>query len=46
MKRIFRYLPLLLASASCIPFAAAQSTFDFNMGFGAVQDKAATRALT
>jgi hypothetical protein len=45
VKRIFRYLPLLLASASCIPFAAAQSTFDFNMGFGAVQDKAATSGL-
>jgi hypothetical protein len=42
VKRICRYLPLLLASASCIPFAAAQSTFDFNIGFGAVQDKAAT----
>jgi hypothetical protein len=43
VKRICRYLPLLLASASCIPFAAAQSTFDFNIGFGAIQDKAATQ---
>jgi hypothetical protein len=42
VKRICRYLPLLLASAACIPFAAAQSTFDINIGFGAVQDKAAT----
>jgi hypothetical protein len=45
VKRICRYLPLLLASASCIPFAAAQSTFDFNMGFGAIQDKASTSGL-
>jgi hypothetical protein len=45
VKRIFRYLPLLLASASCIPYAAAQSTFDFNVGFGAAQDKAATTGL-
>ncbi len=45
MKRIFRYLPLLLASAAYVPFAAAQSTFDFNVGFGAVQDKAATIGL-
>jgi len=40
VKRTFRYLPLLLASASCIPYAAAQSTFDFNVGFGALQDSA------
>lgn len=45
MKRIFRYLPLLVASASCVPFAAAQSTFDVSVGFGAVQDKAATVGL-
>jgi hypothetical protein len=45
VKRIFRYLPLLLASASCIPYAAAQSTFDFNMGFGALQDKAPSTGL-
>jgi hypothetical protein len=45
VKRIFRYLPLLLASASCIPYAAAQSTFDFNIGFGAAQDKASTQGL-
>jgi hypothetical protein len=45
VKRIFRYLPLLLASASCIPYAAAQSTFDFNVGFGAVQDKAASQGI-
>jgi hypothetical protein len=45
VKRIFRYLPLFLASAACVPFAAAQSTFDFNVGFGAVQDKAATVGL-
>jgi hypothetical protein len=45
VKRMFRYLPLLLASASCIPFAAAQSTFDFNMGFGALQDKAPSSGL-
>jgi hypothetical protein len=45
VKRIFRYLPLLLASASCIPYAAAQSTFDFNIGFGAVQDTAASQGI-
>jgi hypothetical protein len=45
VKRTFRYLPLLLASASCIPYAAAQSTFDFNMGFGAVQDKSSSSGI-
>jgi hypothetical protein len=45
VKRICRYLPLLLASASCIPFAAAQSRFDFNMGFGAIQDSASKQGL-
>jgi hypothetical protein len=42
VKLIRRYLPLVLAGAFCIPFASAQSTFDVNVGFGAVQDSAAT----
>ena len=36
MKRIFRYLPLLL----CIPFAHAQSAVDVNLGFGTAHAKA------
>jgi len=39
VKRIRRYLPLLFAPVFCIQFAAAQSRFDINMGFGAIQDK-------
>ncbi|MGA9627795.1 MAG: outer membrane beta-barrel protein [Bryobacteraceae bacterium] len=42
MRRISRYLPLLFVLFSCIPFAAAQSAFDLNVGVGAVQDKAAS----
>jgi hypothetical protein len=41
VKLIRRYLPLVLAGAFCIPFASAQSTFDVNVGFGAVSDSAA-----
>jgi Outer membrane protein beta-barrel domain len=41
VKLIRRYLPLVLAGAFAVPFASAQSTFDINMGFGAVQDSAA-----
>ena len=42
MKHIRRFLPLVLAGVFSVPFAAAQSTFDFNVGFGAVQDSAAS----
>lgn len=40
MTRICRYLPLLVLTLFCVQFASAQSTFDFNMGFGAAQAKA------
>ena len=40
MKRISRYLPLLLALFCCMQFASAQSGFDINIGFGAIHDKA------
>jgi Outer membrane protein beta-barrel domain len=42
VRRISRYLPLLLLLLCGIPFASAQSAFDFNIGFGAIQDKAAS----
>ncbi len=38
MKRICRYLPLLSALALCAPFARAQSSVDFMLGFGTVRD--------
>jgi hypothetical protein len=41
VKVIRRYAPLVLAGAFCIPFASAQSTFDVNVGFGAVTDSKA-----
>ncbi len=40
MRRISRYLPLLLLLFCYIPFASAQSGFDINIGFGGVHDKA------
>lgn len=40
MRRFSRYLPLLVLLLVAIPFASAQSSFDINMGFGAVQDSA------
>ena len=45
MTRIFRYLPLLALSVCSIQLASAQSTFDFAMGFGAAQAKAATGGI-
>src|ERR1017187_8661898 len=42
VRRISRYLPLLLVLFCCIPFASAQSAFDLNVGFGAVLDKASS----
>lgn len=45
MKLIRRYLPLVVAGAFSIPFASAQSTFDINMGFGAVQDSKASLGI-
>ena len=45
MTRIFRYLPVLVLTLFCVQFASAQSTFDFNLGFGAAQDKAASGGI-
>lgn len=45
MKNIRRYLPLLLAGAFAVPFVHAQSTFDINVGFGAVQDSASKTGI-
>jgi len=45
VKLIRRYLPLVLAGAFCVPFASAQSTFDVNVGFGAVSDSKATTGV-
>jgi hypothetical protein len=42
VRRIFRYLPLLFVSFCGIQLASAQSAFDLNLGFGAIQDKAAS----
>ena len=39
MKRICRYLPLLFLPLLSIPFASAQSSVDFNVGFGTAHDK-------
>ena len=39
MRRICRYLPLFFLLLFCIQFAGAQSSFDLNLGFGAVQAK-------
>jgi hypothetical protein len=45
VRRIFRYLPLLLVLFCCMQFASAQSSFDINVGFGAVQDKASSNGV-
>jgi hypothetical protein len=45
VKRIGRYLPLLILVLGVIQVADAQSTFDLNMGFGAAQAKAASQGL-
>ena len=42
MKSIRRYLPLVTVLLFCMPFVHAQSGFDIAVGFGAVQDKAAS----
>ena len=39
MKRICPYLPLLSLLLLSIPFASAQSSVDFNVGFGTAHDK-------
>jgi hypothetical protein len=45
VTRIFRYLPVLVPILFCVQVASAQSTFDFNFGVGAAQDKAATGGI-
>jgi hypothetical protein len=45
VNHIRRYVLLAVAGALTVPFASAQSTFDFNVGFGAVQDSAASTGI-
>lgn len=45
MKSICRYLSLPVGLALCIQLAHAQNTFDVNIGFGAVQDKASATGI-
>ena len=40
MKRICRYLPILSLVLLCVPFASAQSSVDFMLGFGTAHDSA------
>jgi hypothetical protein len=44
VKRICRYLPIFVLPLACLPLAHAQGV-DFGIGFGAVQDKAASTGL-
>ena len=39
MRQIFRYLPLLSLLPFCVPYASAQSSVDFMLGFGTAHDK-------
>ena len=41
MRRIARYLPFCFLALGSVQFAAAQTSFDVNMGFGSFHDKAA-----
>ena len=45
MRRISRYLPLFVLLLFFVRFAAAQSSVDFGMSFGAAQDKANTTGI-
>jgi len=40
VKRICRYLPILSLVLLCVPFASAQSSVDFMLGFGTAHDSA------
>jgi hypothetical protein len=40
VKRICRYLPILSLLLLCVPFASAQSSVDFMLGFGTAHDAA------
>lgn len=45
MKRICRYLPFLTLLLLCVPFASAQSSVDFMLGFGTAHDGASSKPL-
>jgi opacity protein-like surface antigen len=45
VKRIGCYLPLLSLLLFCVPFASAQSSVDFMVGFGGAHDSAASTGL-
>lgn len=45
MKRICRCLPFLSLLLLCVPFASAQSSVDFMLGFGTARDSAASSGL-
>jgi hypothetical protein len=45
VKRIFRYLPLVLLLWFTLPFAQAQSEFNLAVGFGSAQDKAVANGI-
>jgi len=40
VKRVYCYLPILSLVLLCVPFASAQSSVDFRIGFGAAHDGA------
>ena len=40
MRQIRQYLPLIFLLTCCVPFASAQSSVDFAVGFGTAHDKA------
>ena len=45
MKRICRYLPLLIGTMMIVPFAHAQSGVDFNIGFGTRHAKSTGQSI-
>ncbi len=45
MKQICRYLPILSLLLLCVPFASAQSSVDFMLGFGTAHDSANSSGL-
>jgi opacity protein-like surface antigen len=45
VKRLRRYLPLMSLLSFCLPFASAQSSVDFMLGFGTAHASAASTGL-
>jgi hypothetical protein len=45
VKKICRYLPILSLPLLCVPFASAQSSVDFMVGFGGAHDSASSSGL-